>query len=554
VSDNFAGHEDSARAWPDDTSRVARLLPPLVLLAGFIARLLPAKQYFLNPDEALHYLAASQSSLQLAYRAALTNAHPPLLILVLYYWRALGHTEFILRLPSVFAGTACCWLLFLWLSEIAGRSVAFIGLLLAAFAPSLIALSSEVRQYALLLFFIAACFYLSERALKNNSSLFMISFSASLCGAILTHYSSLLFATVIGVYMLARLLRQKNFRLLVLWALGQIAALALILYFMLTHVRQLKAAGMPHEIAETWLRKSVFHPSERNLFGFAFAQTVRVFTYLFSHGIVGAFIMLAFLLGLIVLLRARRPLLAVFQSQARQPFQGTGPTPRELALLLIFPFVLNCAVSLAGLYPYGGTRHNSWLAPFVITGAALGIATFFAHQLSIRSLAIIALLAWCNLFPAPPPLIKNKNHSRALMTKAVGYLKQHASPASIVLADYQSALLLGYYGCDHPVAQLFPPLQDFAKFDCGPYQVISAKPGEWRFNAKDLPAELVTVAETYGLTQQNQLWMFDAGWINDLAPELSRAGECQQPKFFGENILICQLRITETQSPKPAQK
>jgi uncharacterized membrane protein len=96
-------------------SRLNAFLPPLVLIAAFVARLIPAKDYFLNPDEALHYLSASQPSVDLAYKAALTNAHPPLLILVLYYWRSLGPSELMLRLPSVLAGTACCWLAYLWL-------------------------------------------------------------------------------------------------------------------------------------------------------------------------------------------------------------------------------------------------------------------------------------------------------------------------------------------------------------------------------------------------------------------------------------------------------
>jgi len=80
-------------------------LAALVLAAGFVARLLPAWRYFLNPDEALHYVLADQSSLTLAWKAALTNAHPPLLIVVLYYVRLWGHSELLLRIPSVLAGT-----------------------------------------------------------------------------------------------------------------------------------------------------------------------------------------------------------------------------------------------------------------------------------------------------------------------------------------------------------------------------------------------------------------------------------------------------------------
>ena len=169
-------HGGGAR-WPPASSDLA---PLLVLAAGFAARLALALGSFLNPDEALHDLLASQASLGLAYRAALTNAHPPLLILVLYYWRSLGQSELMLRLPSVLAGTACCWLVYRWLEQVTDRSTAFIGLLLFCFAPALVELSAEVRQYALLLFFASACLYLAERALREDSWLLMGLFSLSL--------------------------------------------------------------------------------------------------------------------------------------------------------------------------------------------------------------------------------------------------------------------------------------------------------------------------------------------------------------------------------------
>src|SRR4029077_20866876 len=236
-------------------SRLDILLPPLVLAAGLVARLIQAKDYFLNPDEALHYLSATQPSVDLAYKAALTNAHPPLLILVLYYWRSLGRSELMLRLPSVLAGTACCWLAYRWLKEVTDRSTAFMGLLLLSFAPSLIGLSAEVRQYALLLFFMAGCLYLSERAIQENSRPLMVLFSLCLYGALLTHYSSLLFAFTMGIYMLLRLYPYRTQpALFAVWVGGQIGALALICYFLVTHVARLRAMGMPQEIAETWLR------------------------------------------------------------------------------------------------------------------------------------------------------------------------------------------------------------------------------------------------------------------------------------------------------------
>jgi hypothetical protein len=143
-----------------------------------------------------------------------------------------------------------------------------------------------------------------------------------------------------------------------------------------------------------------------------------------------------------------------------------------------------------------------------------------------------------------------------LMKNAVGYLRQSAPPGSVLLADYQSGLLLGYYVCGHGIVQVFPPLQRFARADCGPYTVITAGTQEWRFNADDLPDRLANVAQTYGLVPGTKVWLFDAGWITDLAPALTRGNQyhgCSEPRTFGENILICSLTVGGN-TPMPQTK
>jgi hypothetical protein len=518
-------------------SRRESLLPLLVLAGGLLARLYEAWAYFLNPDEALHNLLASQSSLALSYKAALTNAHPPLLIFVLYYWRSLGQSELMLRLPSVLAGTACCWIAYRWLKLVTDRSTAFIGLLLLAFSPALIELSAEVRQYALLLFFMSGCLYLSERALRESSSFLMVLFSLSLCGALLTHYSSLIFALTVGVYMLVRLYPYgKRVRLVTVWGGGQIGALVLASYYLITHVAELKRRGMAQGIAETWLRKSIFHAGENHVLVFIAAQTLRVFTYLLSHGLGGALALLAFLVGMISLLKWKR-----VSGEPR-------PSPRELALLLGLPFVVNCGAALAGLYPYGGTRHNAFLALFALSGAAIGLSVRTPAREWIKPLIVVTCLAVCNFFPAPPPLIRPRNHHRVLMEQAMNYLRQSAPPGSIVLADHESGLLLGYYACGHGVVQVFPPFVPLSQAQCGAYTVFTPPPDKWKYYADDVAGEVTDMAATYHLAPGTKIWLFDAGWIVDSTPALRKQLQqlgCSAPQSFGENILLCQCAVGE---------
>ena len=283
---------------------------------------------------------------------------------------------------------------------------------------------------------------------------------------------------------------------------------------------------------ESYLRKAVFHPGERNPVTFVAAQTLRVFTYVFSHGLIGALMLVAFLGALFWLLRNK--------SANGEP-STAGPSSRELALLLGLPFVVNWAVSLAGLYPLGATRHSSFLAPFAIAGAGLGISRIPGSHQGKMATVLLALMI-CNFFPAPPPPIRPKDQAAALMKDAVAYLHDSVPAGSAILTDYESGLLLGYYFCGHGVVQVFPPQRPIARAGCGQYAVIATSFRDWKFTADSFPAQF---AQANNLrTPGTEIWLFYAGWINDSAPALKKELEqsgCPAPRSFGENILVCRL-------------
>jgi hypothetical protein len=514
-----------------DSAEINRFLPAALLVAGFLLRVIPAARTFLNPDEALHYSLASQPSFSLAYQAASTQAHPPLLILLLYFWRALGHSELWLRVPSLVAGTAFCWIAFRWLEKVTDRSTALAGLLLFSFAPSLILLSAEIRQYALLLFFLGACLYLAEVAVQNNAPLSMLLFSFALYGALLSHYSAFLFAFVIGVYMLGRLYPYRyKWGAVAVWAAGQAGALAICFLLFRTHLSHFTGGGLAHDM-DTWLRKSFFHPGEESLPIYILVQTLRVFTNLFSQGVVGTAAFLVFLVGLVILVRRKHPI------------APSGPTPRLLGLLIGLPFVLNCALGIAGKYPYAGTRHNSFLAPFAIAGMSMALAAWKPSWQRSKLLLLLTAMAACHLFPAPGPPIRPRNQSKNLIDHAAEFVRRSAQPNSILFADTQSALLLGYYVCGHPVVDLLDS-RPFPKSDCGRSQAIASR--IWAFGPSDFSSELHGMVETWRLAPQTEVWLFSAGWLSDTAPQFHRELRnygCSTPTRFGDNILVCEIGV-----------
>jgi uncharacterized membrane protein len=252
-----------------------------VMAAAFVVRVTAAGRTYLNPDEALHYLIINHNSALSAYRVSLTNAHPPLIYLLAYYWRFLGRSELMLRFPSVLAGTGLCWMTYKWIASLFGKMAGLTGLIFVAFAPALIAVSAELRAYALLLFCESAALYFMEIALQEKSVRKMWCFSMALYLAILSHYSALFFVAAAGVYALARMIGSDTPRKVVAaWAGGQAGALAVYAFLYVTHISKLK------NLMLTWAMsfdREYSQAGREHLFKFTGERTLDIFVFLFEN-------------------------------------------------------------------------------------------------------------------------------------------------------------------------------------------------------------------------------------------------------------------------------
>jgi uncharacterized membrane protein len=508
------------------------LIAILVLTAAFLVRLRIAWGTFLNPDEALHYLLANQSTWPLAYKASLTNAHPPLLTFVLHFWRELGTSEFVLRLPSVIAGTAFCWIFFKWLRLILGEVTGFIGLILVSFLPPLIALSAEVRQYALLLFFLAAAAYCLERAFAGNSAGMMLLSAIFLYLALLTHYSAILFAAAMGFYSLLRIIARPSDKVTSVWIMGQAGAAGLIAALYVSHISKLKgdyAAGT----VQGWLANSFFRPGHENPFLFAIARTGGVFQYVFGQLAVGDIAYLGFIVGVVSLWRRKRAA------------TDRAATSHQLVILLVLPFVVAAGAAIARIYPYGGTRHSAFLIQFAVAGVSLALAWSVKENIGRGIMVTVLIVAVCNAFGKPHrPYILRDDQSRMQMTRATEFIRSQIPQSDLIFVDYQTRLLLGYYVCPQRMVPFAAPIGSLEQFQCGNHRAAAAGPDLYIFTADNFLARWNQLTRTLSLTPEQRVWVIQAGWDVNLPNELQRS----LPEFniggtqwFGINISITSL-------------
>lgn len=511
-----AGRRDS---W--DTGAYPAALPLLILVLGFLARFYPARSLFLNADEALIYFLSTQASLAATYKASLLSAHPPLFYFLLHYWRWLGNSEPMLRLPSVLAGTGFCWLGYKWLGKVADGTTALAGLMFFCFAPALVGLGAEVRQYALLLFFFAACLYLLETALQKDSAGRMLLFSLSLWLAILTQYSAWIFCLTLGIYTLLRFARRRPHPGLALtWACGQAVGVAIYAVLYKTQL--------------PWLLKmaqvdKVFQGKQSSLASIP-RETFRLFHYLFSQPVVGAIVLVLYAVGVAGLWGLR------------DSGDGSRASGRQLSVLLLMPFLLSWGAALAHLYPYDGTRHSVVLAIFVMAGGSLGLTRYGRAGSWKKPLFAAALLTACYVFAAPlGPYMKPRNQRRTWMAEAAAYARE-APAGAVFLVDDQSTYIFRYYFCRAQVAPFSQVPWKFRDYACGAYRVAGSR--EWMFTPQQLGPDLQRASRVYGLRPGQSVWLFQAGWNVNKEPELRaklRDFGCLEPHGYGENVLVCRL-------------
>ncbi len=345
-----AGAEARIERWL--AARAGALAAALVAL-GAAARLRSASSPFLAPDEALHLKIASGAGVAEVYRQSLYNAHPPLFVLLLHFWKGVAHSDWTLRLLPVTLGSLFLWAAWAWTKRLLGESAGLLALAFLALLPSVVMVSAELRGYALLLCCVAAALACLEKALDEESPAGMLAFGALGILALSSHYAAFRFVAAAFVYSATRIAAgPRSGRLVAAWA-GAFAALAAAAAFLAaTHVSRLLGGPLESEVRSTWLAEDYYRRGDGHPFAFVGRQTISLFHYFFSSTLAGAIGLALFLAGVALLARMRRP--------------SSG--------LLFLPVALGAAGGLLSVYPYGGTRHSIDLVLFVAAGAGVALS------------------------------------------------------------------------------------------------------------------------------------------------------------------------------------
>jgi hypothetical protein len=305
---------------------------------------------------------------------------------------------------------------------------------------------------------------------------------------------------------------------------------------------------MERSAADVWLRGSYFHPNEDNPALFVFRSTGLLFRYLFDSRLLGIPGVVLALGGAVML--AVRP---------------AAPARRLGALLLGLPFVLAATLALAGLQPYGGSRHGLYLMPFAAGLAGYCFAALARQRMALLLPGLVVVLpVWALL--APKPEMRIADQRQATMAAAVAHIRRTIPAGSTIFCDFQTSQLLGYYLGRESFAD-FPPAvselgqgNEFVSQVYSGYGIVSSVK-YWSFTPEDFGDELRRFRERTqgfedsrirgskdsvpGFESLEPVWMVSAGWGPTLCSERNRVFpdfQCEQVRTFGDNIAVFAVR------------
>jgi len=511
---------------------------------GLLIRIWHASGTFLNSDEVMHFAAANHSTWLESYRVSLAISHPPLLIFVLHAWRLLGTSELILRMPSILAGMAFCWFTLRWAEMLFEKSVAWTMFAFVLFLPSSIELSTEIRQYALFLAFAMGSAYLLERALARNSAATMLLSGLCLWLAIGSHFSAFLFAPALGIYAIWRIWSSRpQLSVISAWIAGQLVALGLCAFLYFTQIRQLSQYFGGQDATQGWmgnayLSHSYFIPGKVNPLVFVVGRTVGVFQYVFRQLVVGDLAFILFIAGVVLIFRRR----------------SVSPrvSSRQLAVLLLLPFAINCAAALVRAYPYGGTRHSCMLTPFALAGVSVALAQLLKHRIfsGIAAALLISLVCYLSTakeLPYVAPEAQRSSHMRA----AMAFIHQ-IPEAEPIFADVQTNLLLSHYLCNQRLVVSDRSIPGFVGYECGGHRVI-ASTARYIFTARSFYNQWQEMVAKYHMQPGSKIWVAQMGWYTYVEFELENFPQFHvTPHDFGPQIQIFSLTVGQSM-PDPKQ-
>jgi hypothetical protein len=513
--------------------RTAPTITIVTLAVAFLVRLVASIPRALNPDEAINFLDANADSLFAAgLEGILASAHPPLSFMVPWLAARIDLAEWVLRLPSAIAGVAAAWIAYRLMRSTYGVGAGLIALALFGFAPPMLELGTQTRGYTLEILLLVASLHLFWLGKDRRSPWWLAASGLTTTLAIATEYSALIAAVPLGVLGLWQWFRSKWRRdMAVAWIAGQCVAVSTAILLWFAHISTVRGGGMEYRAQTGWLAREYFHPSDGNGLSFIAARSFDLFEYLFGGAWAGGIALAVIILGMFWprWLANRAP------DAHSHEAEHSGISPR---LLLSVSFAAAFVVALAGLYPYGGTRHSVYLGVFVYTAGASFLAGIARRSLAALALCLLVFSIFQSVEVVSDGWDPDDGHER--IREALTALAETAPADAWIFIDKQNASHVRFYRC--PEAEWLSAPDGYKRFQCDGLRYGQVR--TWHVAAADFDRALSEFIEAHDLAPDTPIFAVSLSrWSGNVMLSLQERGyPFISMREFGNKVAIAQVR------------
>lgn len=464
-----------------------------IILLGLLFRAQLLDAFLLDFDESMHFQAARETTLPDAWRASRIHTHPPLAFLIYHFWMKLGHSELMLRLPSLLFSISALVLGFLWLKELLGPRPALVGLAFLTFSMPMIHLGALMRSYTMLLTFMFAALYLQERFLRNHSNRALAGSGCCLALAMLTHYSSAWLMLAMGLLMTMRVISGTMPRRAVMsWAILQIILLGVCAALYFGHVRQFVKSETQTAMWDFWLIDSAYDPVTTHPAYLALMRVVEYIKYV-SGPLWTLMTGLVFFGAFLMLKKGLRD-------------SGSRWIALERCMLVLLPMVVAMLLFHFRVYPVGHTRHSMWLIPFVVLGLSAATLPLLRRPGFGRTAFVtLAVSLWVISYAYPNVWNLKTTQTPALARETVALLKKYVPEGEIILTDDSTRNVLEYYLVGNSVIYGKPLENGYTEYLMAGYRVVTIP--KFHFYMYDIRSDWQSFKHALGENATKPLWV-----------------------------------------------
>jgi hypothetical protein len=168
----------------------------------------------------------------------------PFYYLIMHFWaRAFGESEFSLRFPSAALGVATVFVTFMLARHLVNVWIALGAALLVAVSPVLIWYSQEARLYAFTTFLLLVSTYLLIQYLETTRTLFLLAYAGTAFVGFATHYYFLPFVVAHNLVAIAWLANTKRWSDLIKWLAAQLIVPLMLLIRISAFLEDIAVSG-----------------------------------------------------------------------------------------------------------------------------------------------------------------------------------------------------------------------------------------------------------------------------------------------------------------------